>query len=52
MQVLVRLGFIAQTGVILGVKNSQKAPRFVPFCSMYGNVLSYPIDHAGLAAEE
>src|SRR6185437_14364371 len=35
--------------VILGIKNGQKAPRFVSFCSMYGDVLSYPVDHAGVA---
>src|SRR5690242_9630746 len=35
--------------VILRVKNDQKAPRFVPFCSMYGDVLSYPVEEAGVA---
>jgi len=35
--------------VILRVKNDQKAPRFVPFCSMYGDLLSYPVDDAGVA---
>ena len=35
--------------VILSVKNDQNAPRFVPFCSMYGVVLSYPVEEAGVA---
>ena len=31
------------------VKNGQCAPRFVSFCFMYGDVLSYPVDDAGVA---
>jgi len=36
-------------GVFLGVKNAQCAPRFVSFCSMYGDVLLHLVDDAGVA---
>jgi|GEM_PF-4511598 len=31
------------------VKSAQTAPRFVSFCSMYGNELSYSLENAELA---
>ncbi len=34
---------------VSGVKKGQKAPHSVSFCSMYGGVLSYPVDYAGVA---
>src|SRR5690348_14227941 len=40
---------MAENRVISGFKNGQCAPRFVSFCSMYGDVLSYPVEDAGVA---
>jgi len=37
-----------KNGGFSGVKNGQCAPRFVPFCSMYGDLLSYPLTEARL----
>jgi len=34
---------------VFRVKNAQTAPRFVSFCSMYGNELSYSLENAELA---
>jgi len=31
---------------VFWVKKAQTAPRFVSFCSMYGNELLYPLDDA------
>jgi len=38
-----------RNGVFFRVKNGHCAPRFVSFCSMYGDVLLYPVDDSGLA---
>ena len=36
-----------KNGMFSALKKGQCAPRFVSFCSMYGNVLSYPLEDAG-----
>ena len=40
---------ITENDVFLKAKSGRCAPRFVSFCSMYGNVLSYPVEDAGVA---